>query len=82
MITNTPLEPLEWFTTAFGVQSNPLSHCNCHSSDCTCSRYFTSPRLPKPAYPEGFQGNSIPIDGRVVARLVHERLSLAVEADD
>lgn len=34
------------------------------------------------AYPEGFQGNSIPIDGALVAELVHERLTLSEEADD
>jgi hypothetical protein len=34
------------------------------------------------AYPEGFQGNEIPIDGELVAELVHKRLSLAEEADD
>ncbi len=37
---------------------------------------------PPVAYPEGFQGNEIPIDGEVVAQLVHRRLSLAEEADD
>ena len=30
----------------------------------------------------GFQGNSIPLDGKKVAELVHWRLSLAEEADD
>ncbi|KAH9042482.1 hypothetical protein EDB85DRAFT_1915292 [Lactarius pseudohatsudake] len=44
--------------------------------------YFTGADVPPVAYPEGFQGNDIPIDGAVVARLVHERLSLAEEADD
>ena len=31
---------------------------------------------------EGFQGNVIPIDGTLVARTCHERLSLVDEADD
>ncbi|KAF8273430.1 hypothetical protein EI94DRAFT_1715877 [Lactarius quietus] len=44
--------------------------------------YFSGADVPPVAYPEGFQGNEIPIDGAVVARLVHERLSLAEEADD
>jgi hypothetical protein len=44
--------------------------------------YFTGADVPPVAYPEGFQGNEIPIDGALVARLVHERLSLAEEADD
>ncbi|KAL5537168.1 hypothetical protein ACEPAF_991 [Sanghuangporus sanghuang] len=38
---------------------------------------FTQPNVPNRAYyPEGFQGNEIPLDGAVVARLVHERLTL------
>jgi hypothetical protein len=44
--------------------------------------YFSGADVPPVAYPEGFQGNEIPIDGAEVARLVHERLSLAEEADD
>ena|ERR1700733_6774122 len=31
---------------------------------------------------EGFQGNSIPLDGKKVAELIHWRLSLAEEGDD
>lgn len=42
-------------------------------------RYFTSPDLPPIAYPRGFQLNEIPIDGDVVAKLCHERLSLPDE---
>ncbi|KAI0819451.1 hypothetical protein BC628DRAFT_1332737 [Trametes gibbosa] len=45
-------------------------------------RYFTRPDVPPVAYPEGFQGNSIPLDGALVAELCHERLTLAEEADD
>ncbi|KAF9013356.1 hypothetical protein BDQ17DRAFT_1404874 [Cyathus striatus] len=44
--------------------------------------YFTAPGIPTPSYPEGFQGNEIPIDGEVVARLCVERLSLSSEVDD
>jgi hypothetical protein len=44
--------------------------------------YFTGAEVPPVAYPEGFQGNEIPIDGELVAKLVHRRLSLAEEADD
>lgn len=44
--------------------------------------YFTRPDVPIVAYPEGFQGNEIPIDGELVARLCVERLSLSEEADD
>ncbi|KAH9855649.1 hypothetical protein C2E23DRAFT_866735 [Lenzites betulinus] len=45
-------------------------------------RYFTRPDVPPVAYPEGFQGNEIPLDGALVAELCHERLTLAEEADD
>lgn len=44
--------------------------------------YFTRPDVPPVNYPEGFQGNAIPIDGELVARLCHERLTLSEEADD
>ncbi|KAI0795666.1 hypothetical protein C8Q75DRAFT_863418 [Abortiporus biennis] len=44
--------------------------------------YFTRPDTPPVKYPEGFQGNEIPIDGALVAKLCHERLILAEEADD
>ncbi|KAG6832018.1 hypothetical protein H0H92_006054 [Tricholoma furcatifolium] len=44
--------------------------------------YFTSPGLPEPRYVEGFQGNSIPLDGALVARLCLERLTLTEEVDD
>ncbi|KAF9230729.1 hypothetical protein BU15DRAFT_91056 [Melanogaster broomeanus] len=35
---------------------------------------FTHPEVPPLAYPEGFQGNEIPLDGKVVARLCLDRL--------
>ncbi|KAJ7058167.1 hypothetical protein C8F01DRAFT_1027665 [Mycena amicta] len=43
---------------------------------------FTSPNLPVNAYPEGFQGNSIPIDAEAVGRLCYDRLTLSFEVDD
>ncbi|KAK7048117.1 hypothetical protein R3P38DRAFT_2687295 [Favolaschia claudopus] len=59
---------------------------------------FTSPDLPLPSYPEGFQGrfiapcysslmflvvgNSIPLDGEAVAALCIQRLTLEEEVDD
>ncbi|KIO30046.1 hypothetical protein M407DRAFT_69757, partial [Tulasnella calospora MUT 4182] len=46
------------------------------------NRYFSSPDLPPRAYPEGFQGNEIPLDGEAVANLVVHQLSLNDEADD
>jgi len=45
-------------------------------------RSFTSPSLPEPKYVEGFQGNAIPLDGEAVARLCHDRITLAEEVDD
>ncbi|CAK5284375.1 unnamed protein product [Mycena citricolor] len=46
------------------------------------SASFTSPDLPLNAYPEGFQGNSIPLDASAVGRLCHDRLTLSLEVDD
>ncbi|KAJ7242855.1 hypothetical protein B0H12DRAFT_1131610 [Mycena haematopus] len=43
---------------------------------------FTSPNLPLNAYPEGFQGSSIPIDAAAVGRLTYDRLTLSLEVDD
>lgn len=46
-------------------------------------RVFTQPNTPKQqAYPEGFQGNDIPLDGAAVARLVQQRLTLGVDESD
>ncbi|KAF7320878.1 hypothetical protein HMN09_00174400 [Mycena chlorophos] len=46
------------------------------------SQSFTSPNLPLNAYPEGFQGSSIPIDAEAVGRLCYDRLTLSFEVDD
>ncbi|KAF7297141.1 hypothetical protein MIND_00947000 [Mycena indigotica] len=46
------------------------------------SSSFTSPNLPLNAYPDGFQGSSIPIDAEAVGRLCHDRLTLSFEVDD
>lgn len=44
---------------------------------------FTRPYVPRfPRYPEGFQGNDIPLDGAVVARLAHRRLMLETNEED
>jgi hypothetical protein len=51
-------------------------------SNSPMSSTFTSPEIPRVNYPEGFQGNEIPIDGTLVSRICHERLSLLDEADD
>jgi len=42
------------------------------------NEYHTYPDIPPVAYPEGFQGTSIPIDGALVAKLCHERLQRMV----
>ncbi|KZV84367.1 hypothetical protein EXIGLDRAFT_753895 [Exidia glandulosa HHB12029] len=62
----------EWTTRALG-----MTHYGFWGN-----KHFTSPNTPPVNYPEGFQGNEIPIDGRLVAQLCHERLTLAEEADD
>ncbi|KAJ7163324.1 hypothetical protein C8R46DRAFT_1102999 [Mycena filopes] len=46
------------------------------------SSSFTSPNMPLNAYPEGFQGNSIPVDAAAVGRLCYDRLTLSLEVDD
>ena len=45
-------------------------------------RAFTRPNVPQVAYPEGFQGNEIPLDGALVARICQERLTLMEELDE
>lgn len=35
---------------------------------------FSAPDTPQPGYPDGFQGNEIPLNGRVVRELVEKRL--------
>ena len=58
------------------VLSYPSFHLLTHVSS-----YFTSPAFPSRNYPEGFQGNAIPIDGAAVARLCVQRITLAAEVD-
>ncbi|KAI5988065.1 hypothetical protein EDD15DRAFT_2290886 [Pisolithus albus] len=43
------------------------------------NRTFSSAELPPVAYPQGFQGNSIPVDGSTIAKLCRERLSIKNE---
>ena len=59
-----------------------LSGSPLYLTHLSLKRAFTRPDVPEVAYPEGFQGNSIPIDGELVARICVERLSLSEEADD
>jgi len=66
------LSQYEWTTRALGMVHYGFWN----------DQYFTSPELPPKSYPECFQGNDIPIDGRAVARLVESRLSLEEETDD
>ena len=42
----------------------------------TMTEPSTGPNLPPAQYPEGFQGNNIPLDGETVAKLCIERLQL------
>ncbi|KAG6849007.1 hypothetical protein H0H93_012053 [Arthromyces matolae] len=39
-------------------------------------RYFTHPDEPSVDYPEGFQGNSIPVTGATVARLIEQHVEM------
>lgn len=79
----------EYTTRALGMVHYGVWGDKCvpfRSSSCTpypwLCRTFTNPDIPLAAYPEGFQGNSIPVDGKVVARLCLERLGLSNAADD
>jgi len=65
-------EDYEWTSRALGI-----THYGFWGS-----QYFTSPELPPRAYPDGFQGNDIPIDGDAVAALCVHQISLNEEADD
>lgn len=51
-------------------------------ADLNCDRTFTNPDLPPVQYPEGFQGNNIPLDGETVAKLCMERLQLGTSANN
>jgi hypothetical protein len=43
---------------------------------------FTRPNVPQVDYPPGFQGNEIPLDGALVAKVIVDRLELAEEMDE
>ncbi|WWD07339.1 hypothetical protein V865_005437 [Kwoniella europaea PYCC6329] len=55
----------QWTAHALGLKHFAVQH------DVS----FTSPNLPKVDYPEGFQGTSITVDGKVVADLIEDRLA-------
>lgn len=47
------------------------------------NKTFTQPDVPhQQNYPEGFQGNAIPVNGATVAKLVHKRLTLGLEESE
>lgn len=79
-----PREPSVWSIMDFGETSTFFEGLVPRNRVLTRGsiRYFTSPALPLPQYVEGFQGNEIPIDADVVARLAIERLTLVSELDD
>jgi len=62
----------EWTSRALGIK-----HVGFWGSES-----FTSPGVPLPSYPEGFQGNSIPLDGAAVAKLCVQRLELEEDIDE
>lgn len=55
----------QWTAHALGIRHFGVQH----------DRTFTSPDLPTVDYPEGFQGNSITVVGKVVADLIEDRLA-------
>lgn len=62
---NKQFDTDQWTAHALGIRHFGVQH------DYT----FTSPDLPPVNYPEGFQGNSITVVGKVVADLIEERLA-------
>ncbi|QRV82749.1 hypothetical protein RhiJN_10764 [Ceratobasidium sp. AG-Ba] len=54
----------QWTSTALGMR-----HYGIHNDTA-----FTEPSLPWVEYPEGFQGNAIPVHGPFVAKLIEERI--------
>lgn len=70
--------------TYYGVWGNQYVLCSILSkpSNFELPRTFTSSELPPVKYPEGFQGNDIPIDGSVVAALCQDRIRIKSESDD
>lgn len=54
----------QWTSTALGMR-----HYGIHNDTS-----FTEPSLPRVDYPEGFQGNEIPVYGPFVAKLIEERI--------
>ncbi|KAG9083404.1 hypothetical protein FRC06_004551 [Ceratobasidium sp. 370] len=54
----------QWTSTALGMR-----HYGIHNDTA-----FTEPSLPRVDYPEGFQGNAIPVYGPFVAKLIEERI--------
>lgn len=51
-------------------------HCGCpvNKYSFTLERYFTGPNEPRVEYPDGFQGNEIPVFGPMVAQLIEDRV--------
>ena len=73
--------------THYGVWNDKyVSYSSASLIPCTnffYKRVFTQPEVPhQQHYPEGFQGNDIPLDGVAVAKLVHKRLTLGLEESE
>lgn len=65
-----------------GLRVRPHRNTSLFRSDPSLRRAFTRPNVPQIAYPEGFQGNAIPLSAAVVSRIVVDRLNLAEELDE
>lgn len=55
----------QWTAQTLGIRHFGVQHDN----------VFTAPDLPEVAYPEGFQGTSITVDGKTIADLIEDRLA-------
>ncbi|KAG8929799.1 hypothetical protein FRC01_003755 [Tulasnella sp. 417] len=54
----------EWTTRALGMRHYGVWN----------DTYFTHPKEPRNAFPEGFQGNQIPVHGPSIAKLIEDRV--------
>jgi hypothetical protein len=55
----------QWTAQTLGIRHFAVQH----------DMVYTAPDIPDIAYPEGFQGTSITVDGNVIANIIEDRLA-------
>jgi hypothetical protein len=71
-----------WTSRALGMDHYAIWNDRCGQlyslsltdTNCPHASYYTYPNEPGVDYPDGFQGNSIPVDGPTVARLIEDHV--------